>query len=415
MEAVPNPEMHQQQSGFAPRRQYEQIPANVNPIAINMANGQPQVGAIPIVLTKILQRPVKVKKEKIGDLTASTSKLAIEESLKLTDANGAAMKTPVSLLQELLSRRGITPSYELVQIEGAIHEPTFRYRVSFNDKDVPFTAMGAGRSKKEAKHSAARALIDKLTGVQLPEAQATAPAVTNATVGIDNNANNTGSGDGADKIVGNPIGWLQEMCMSRRWPPPNYETETEVGLPHERLFTIACTILNFREVGKGKSKKIAKRTAAHKMWTRLQETPIDNNQLIENMGTELGGDKSNYYGDLKDITVPTLTSQHSNKVSQFHKTLKNSTGKKLLKLQKTCLKDPKIDYVKLLGEIANENQFEVTYVDIEEKTFTDKFQCLVQLSTLPVGVCHGSGNTPTDAQKMAAQNALEYLKIMTKK
>lgn len=82
------------------------------------------------------------------------------------------------------------------------------------------------------------------------------------------------------------------MCMSRRWPPPTYETETEVGLPHERLFTIACTILNFREVGKGKSKKIAKRMAAHKMWTRLQETPIDNNQLIETMGTDLGGDVS---------------------------------------------------------------------------------------------------------------------------
>lgn len=41
----------------------------------------------------------------------------------------------------------------------------------------------------------------------------------------------------------------------------------------------------------------------------------------------------NYYGDLKDITVPTLTTQHSNKVSQFHKTLKNATGKKLLRLQ----------------------------------------------------------------------------------
>lgn len=80
-----------------------------------------------------------------------------------------AMKTPVSILQELLSRRGITPSYELVQIEGAIHEPTFRYRVSFNDKDVPFTAMGAGRSKKEAKHAAAKALIDKMTGVVVPD------------------------------------------------------------------------------------------------------------------------------------------------------------------------------------------------------------------------------------------------------
>nr|5NPA_A Chain A, Loquacious [Drosophila melanogaster] len=72
-----------------------------------------------------------------------------------------------------------------------------------------------------------------------------------------------------DKTVG--IGWLQEMCMQRRWPPPSYETETEVGLPHERLFTIACSILNYREMGKGKSKKIAKRLAAHRMWMRLQE------------------------------------------------------------------------------------------------------------------------------------------------
>lgn len=29
---------------------------------------------------------------------------------------------------------------------------------------VPFTAMGAGRSKKEAKHAAAKALIDKMSG-----------------------------------------------------------------------------------------------------------------------------------------------------------------------------------------------------------------------------------------------------------
>lgn len=42
-------------------------------------------------------------------------------------------KTPVSILQEILSRRGTTPKYELVQIEGAIHEPTFRYRVTAAD------------------------------------------------------------------------------------------------------------------------------------------------------------------------------------------------------------------------------------------------------------------------------------------
>lgn len=87
--------------------------------------------------------------------------VSIEDALKaltLTpEGANNAMKTPVSVLQELLSRRGITPTYDLVQIEGAIHEPTFRYRVTYGNKD----AMGAGKSKKEAKHQAARNLIGK--------------------------------------------------------------------------------------------------------------------------------------------------------------------------------------------------------------------------------------------------------------
>jgi len=52
-----------------------------------------------------------------------------------------------------------------------------------------------------------------------------------------------------DKIPGNPIGTLQEMCMSRRWPPPSYEMVNEEGLPHERLFTIACVVFKHRETG----------------------------------------------------------------------------------------------------------------------------------------------------------------------
>lgn len=89
------------------------------------------------------------------------------------------------------------------------------------------------------------------------------------------------SGGDGDKVMGNPIGLLQELCMAGRWPPPTYETELEVGLPHERQFTISCTVLKYREVGQGKSKKIAKRIAAHKMWSRLKETPIDQNQITQ--------------------------------------------------------------------------------------------------------------------------------------
>lgn len=83
--------------------------------------------------------------------------------------------------------------------------------------------------------------------------------------------------------MGNPIGWLQELCMFRRWPPPCYETEMEIGLPHQRQFTIACVIVKFREIGQGKSKKIAKRMAAHKMWSRLQDTNLDPNDITNHI------------------------------------------------------------------------------------------------------------------------------------
>lgn len=37
--------------------------------------------------------------------------------------------------------------------------------------------------------------------------------------------------------------------MARRWPPPTYELTSEEGFPHERTFSIACTIGNTREIG----------------------------------------------------------------------------------------------------------------------------------------------------------------------
>jgi RISC-loading complex subunit TARBP2 len=80
-----------------------------------------------------------------------------------------------------------------------------------------------------------------------------------------------------------------------------------------------------------------------------------------------------------------------------------------------CLNAKDVNYVAFLHEIATEHQFEVTYVDVEEKSLSGRFQCLVQLSTLPVAVCQGSGVNSKEAQSGAAKAALEYLKIMTKK
>ncbi|XP_043463760.1 interferon-inducible double-stranded RNA-dependent protein kinase activator A homolog isoform X4 [Leptopilina heterotoma] len=293
----------------------------------------------------------------------------MSEALPLDEAARLEMKalpgkTPVSVLQELLSRRGTTPKYELVQIEGAIHEPTFRYRVTVADvvADPIVSAMGTGRSKKEAKHAAAKAVLDKLIGVNTETADAPLPNSIPDSQGLQEMQGNYGE----EKVINNPIGSLQEMCMSRHWPPPKYSMEGEEGLPHERQFTIVCSILKYRQIGQGKSKKLAKRQAAHKMWQNL-----------------------------RDSSEQTQTAPDDD--------------------ENTCLNDGDVNLVQFLQEIASEQQFEVTYVDIEEKSISGKSQCLVQLSTLPVAVCYGSGVTSKDAQASAAQNALEYLKIMTKK
>ncbi|XP_070496389.1 protein Loquacious isoform X3 [Chironomus tepperi] len=325
----------------------------------------------PVAITQAQQqqnRKRKVKKASQQNAAKPSGEpVDVSESLKNEiEYMPNTMKTPISILQELLSRRGITPNYELVQIEGAVHQPSFRYRVSFNDKD----AMGVGRSKKEAKHAAAKALIDKLTGTNISDQFYQQKSNFNANGSSTAQSNSSATFD-ENNQMGNPIGVLQELCMQKHWPAPKYEVEVEIGLPHERQFTIACTVLKFREVGTGKSKKIAKRQAAQKMWERLQNQTLDQTEVIQAC-----------IDDAND--------------------------------ENTCLNAKDVNYVVFLQEIATEHQFEVTYVDIEEKTNSGRYQCLVQLSTLPVAVCQGAGANSKDAQSNAAKNALEYLKIMSK-
>lgn len=334
-------------------------------------------------------------------------------------------KTPVSLLQELCMRRGISPKYDLLQIEGAVHEPTFVYRVTVGE----FTASGSGQSKKKAKHAAAKAVLDIIIhgggpvpapgGGEGAENAATSPVVH----GNGSDAATTAAQRSTmivtpydDGIPGNPVGQLQELSMTRRWPPPTYELVSEDGFPHERTFSMACTIATHKEVGTGKSKKLAKRQAAHNMLQKLSDLPQD-----QSAGYNMNEDEDDLaqrltmrYSGIKDAKLMTLSSGEQRKVSQFHMNLKDNPGANIKKLQKLMLSNPSLNFVKLLQDIATESNFSVTYVDIEEKSITGELQCLLQLSTLPVAVCYGTGATSEQAQSSAAYNALEYLKIMTK-
>lgn len=114
----------QQQLNAEPQKQNQNPTQNRRRIRKQKSSTQ---AAAPESGPQDAQVEKKTSKKKVVDENVS-----IEEALKaltLTpEGANNAMKTPVSVLQELLSRRGITPTYDLVQIEGAIHEPTFRYR-----------------------------------------------------------------------------------------------------------------------------------------------------------------------------------------------------------------------------------------------------------------------------------------------
>jgi RISC-loading complex subunit TARBP2 len=79
-------------------------------------------------------------------------------------------------------------------------------------------------------------------------------------------------------VCSNPIGALQELCISKNLPAPSYEVESEDGPPHARNFTIGCRVLTYHVVAKGHSKQFAKYQAATEMYPILQALHVDQPQ-----------------------------------------------------------------------------------------------------------------------------------------
>ena len=362
-----------------------------------------------------------------ADSTGSTADTDTTEgnngrtSTTSSSSSAPVAKTPVSLLQELYVRRGITPKYDLVQIEGAVHEPTFKYRVTVGD----FVATGTGQSKKKAKHAAAKSVLEKMRASQQRAAKNTDSGGNN--IADDGNPDDTALVPASkqphlpavvvpelspasvlspydDGIEGNPVGELQELCINRRVQPPAYEVSLEEGQPHERKFIIACVVGKQSEMGTGKSKKLAKRQAAARMLKRLKSQPAENEaehyQLVDEDDLAQG--------------IATMDVNGGGGVGGLHRNLKAKEGSKLHALLSTTIEELAGHCEDRLEEISEEQGFHVTYADLEERSSDGKAYCLVQMSTSPMAVCFGSAEEPKAAREAAALDALQYLKIMTK-
>lgn len=286
-------------------------------------------------------------------------------------------------------------------------------------------ATGSGQSKKKAKHAAAKSVLEKIKAAQKSTDPSSKGQKAIKSLLSPDGASGEKKSDSVkaildlektdilspydDGIEGNPVGELQELCMNRRMQPPLYEVSHEEGQPHERRFYMECVVGKQKESGWGKSKKLAKRQAAHKMLKRLQEQPAENNiEVTFRQKMTLEDDDELAQG----ISIRDQDLKTREMMAKLHKPPK--PGSKLFQIQECCEEKLSQESVRFLEQIASEEDLSVTFFPLEEKSKRGLCNCLVQLSTVPVAVCYGTGQSEAEAKKSAAFNALKYLQIMTK-
>ncbi|KAJ1159854.1 hypothetical protein NDU88_000358 [Pleurodeles waltl] len=327
-------------------------------------------------------------------------------------------KTPISLLQEYGTRLGKTPVYDLLKAEGQAHQPNFTFRVTVGD----INCTGQGPSKKAAKHRAAEVALKQLRGASMLEAlkeensssvkEEPLPQVTSAPEPAPkpSGAPPTRNPSAEMKPLPtaqhsecNPVGALQELVVQKGWRLPEYTVTQESGPAHRKEFTMTCRVERFVEIGSGTSKKLAKRNAAAKMLVRIHNVPT---------GQRDGGEPETE----EDQFSMVVNNKHDNVKGKSlcctWDSLRNSVGEKILHLKNQPLGLLNSGFCNLLKELSEEQSFNISYLDIDERSLSGLYQCLVELSTQPTTVCHGSAASRDAARANAAHNALQYLKIM---
>ncbi|CAJ1079435.1 interferon-inducible double-stranded RNA-dependent protein kinase activator A homolog isoform X2 [Xyrichtys novacula] len=273
-------------------------------------------------------------------------------------------KTPIQILHEYGTKNGNLPVYEMEKAEGEAHQPSFVFSVKIED----ISCTGQGSSKKAAKHQAAEAAL-KILKIDPGTVKDPVKSESNGVAAETDNHPNS-------------VGVLQELALQRGWRLPEYTVLKEAGPPHKREFTVTCRMESLSEKAVGNSKKAAKKAAAEKMVGKLQS--------------------------LSGCSEITWTPQPSVRFEN----LRNSQAEKITLLRRNPLSIPNTDYIQLMLELSKEQGFEVTYFDIDELTVNGQYQCLAELSTSPVTVCHGTGISCSNAHNDAAHSALQYIKIM---
>lgn len=311
-----------------------------------------------------------------------------------------ADKSPVSLLQELCMKRGLTPHYELTDSDGPVHQKTFTYRVTAG----MFVATGKGSSKKRARHAGATIVIAEM--LKNSEQSDQIQLLTSA----ENNDRRFVSASDQSSSAENHVGKLQEITQKKYIAPPTYEFQDNGCPPHQREYSCTVTLLQYSNTACARTKREAKRQAASQLLKQLScATDLFDNSCTDQESSTAANDHC------PATTLPLKLPQKS-----AYAMLRDGKDDGSIRVSVTQLLKPKqaseqssdVAYPQILQEIADAHKFSVTFVDVMEPTATGQQQCFVQLSTMPVILCRGVGRTKAEARVIAARDALRCMNHM---
>nr|CAH8848904.1 unnamed protein product [Trichobilharzia regenti] len=329
-------------------------------------------------------------------------------------------RTPISILQEVCVKKGITPIYELVSSEGPIHEPLYVFLCTAG----PFSATSRGASKKRAKHQASYLILLKMLNSRL----LTESEKCNLRDIHIAAANILGSDfmdtlddaelDGIPSKIkqqeeGNFVGRLQELCQKNIWPPPSYEfLDVAPCLPSGNEYSCKVRLWKWTHTGFGNSKKSAKRRAAYGLLNNI----IKNNLTIPQEALEYMEEETLSLLEKQDqsnVKENKLESEATVRISsKALRGLWNAKGNKVKvpPMDNTDSLNNPCEYLASICECAKITVV-YAYVSANEKGMN---YCFAELSTLPPHVIKSQLMPDlASARSDAARRCILFLKAMS--
>lgn len=310
--------------------------------------------------------------------------------------------SPSSMLRGLLQICGGKLKYEIIPIKHSDGQLSHTCRLIILNTLI--TTMENAGTEQEAKDAAAQTALDRIY-TAAPDApinrNTSLPRVGSQVV------KNVLRFFDSKQVAQQPVKMLIEVCLVLCWPFPGYVQEKA----DKRWFVTHCTLLGHKQTGHGPTRSISKTNAALKMWKVLYKA--DDESLECKESSVVRQNRRQRYLNIRKKRLDVITTEEKERAVQFYDGIQRITGVKVSRLHTTLLGDENTDVVMILEEIAEEQHFNVEYVDLPEETSDGKKQVLLQLTTLPVTVFIGNGMTQQKAKGQAARSALEYLRILT--